>query len=104
MATQYLILNGKQAAKAQNAQWWDKVLGRAKFPQDVTEFLFVIVNHPSNDTAMVYVTDNEFNLVWPKLTPAERSTFMGNVKQESDPAVIKFKEDVAAAQPPMPGA
>lgn len=104
MATQYLILNGKQAAKAQNAQWWEKVLGRAKFPQDMTEFLFPIAPHPLYDTALVYVTDNEFNLVWPKMTPAERSTFLGNVKQESDPAVVQFKADIAAAQPPMPGA
>lgn len=103
MATQYLILNGKQAAKAQNAQWWEKVLGRKKLAMDVTEFLFMIVNHPADDTAMVYVTDNEFNMVWPTMTPAERSTFMGNVKQENDPAVIQFKADVEAARPKPPG-
>lgn len=102
MATQYLIISGKQAAKAQNAQWWEKVLGRAKFPQDVTSMLFMIVNHPTNDTALVYVTDPELAMVWPKLSTAEKNTFNANVKQENDPAVIQFKADVAAAQPPMP--
>lgn len=101
MATQYLILNDKQAAKAQNEDWWNKVLGHPKNQQDITALLFRIVGHPTNDTAMVYVTDAEFNMVWPKLTPAERSTFMGNVKQESDPAVIQFKADVQAALDPL---
>lgn len=104
MATQYLILNGKQAAKAQNAAWWEKVLGRAKFPQDVTSLLFYIVDHPANDTALVYVTDAELAMLWPKMSQAEKNAFNANVKQENDPAVVQFKADVAAALPPMPGA
>lgn len=101
MPTQYLILNGKQAAKAQNADWWVKVLGRPKHAQDVTEFLFMIVDHPANDTALVYVTEPELTALWPTLSQAEKNSFNNNVKQENDPAVIQFKADVAAAQPPL---
>lgn len=101
-ATQYIILNGKQAAIAQNAAWWGKVLGRVKFPQDVTAYLFFIQPHPTNDTAMVYVTQRELDMLWPNLSTPERNAFLANVKQESDPAVIAFKADVAAANPPIP--
>lgn len=100
MATQYLILNGKQAAKAQNEDWWSKVLGRPKNVQDVTSLLFMIVNHPTNDTAIVYVTDPELAMLWPKLSQAEKNAFNNNVKQENDPAVIQFKADVEASKPP----
>lgn len=102
MATQYIILNGKQAAKAQNEQWWVKILGRAKFPQDVTSMLFYIQDHPTNDTAMVYVTDAELARLFPLLTQPEKNAFNANVKQESDPAVIQFKADVTAANPGIP--
>lgn len=102
MPTQYIILNGKQAAKAQNASWWTSVLGRPKNAADVTVFLFMIVEHPTNDTALVYVTEPELTMLWPKLTQAQQNAFNSNVKQENDPAVVQFKADVAAAQPPLP--
>lgn len=102
MATQYLILTGKQAAKAQNEAWWEKVLGRAKLPQDVTSMLFMIVNHPTNDTALVYVTEKELGMIWPRMTLGEHNLFNSQVKQEDDPLVVQFKADVAAATPQLP--
>lgn len=93
MATQYIILSGRAAAAAQNAAWWEKVLGRTKLAGDVTSVLFRIVPHPTADTALVYVTDRELEMILPKLSASELSTFNAQVKQASDPAVIQFKAE-----------
>ena len=96
MATRYLILTGKQAAKAQSADWWNKVLGRLKLAIDVTEFLVRVIPHPTTDTALVVVDDASYALVTPKMTANEKNNLDANLLPATDPAVVAFLAAVAA--------
>ena len=99
MATRYYPLSTKQAALAQDQDWWEKVLGRAKFPQDVTEFLFGILVHPVNGTALLVVDDNGYNMVAPRLTPQQKAAVDAALLPETDPVVVAMKAAIAASMP-----
>jgi len=90
MATRYVLLSTRTAAKAQSADWWTKVLGRAKIALDVTEFLAMVLVHPSNGTALVVVSDETYATVTPKLTPAQKTTLDASLLLATDPTVVAF--------------
>jgi len=90
MATRYVLLNTKTAAKAQSADWWTKVLTRAKSPTDITTFLAMVLVHPVNGTALIVVSDEVYALVTPKLTAQEKTTLDASLLPATDPVVVAF--------------
>jgi hypothetical protein len=93
MATQYIAATTKDIAKSQNKDWWEKVLGRPKNPQDTTAYLFGIWQSQQSNQCMIAVTDNELAMIWPKLTTQEKNFFNANVLQANDPQVLAFFGD-----------
>lgn len=95
MATQYLILSTKQAAMAANEDYWNKVLGRLKLPQDITQYLCAVTTDPITDNSMLAVDDRSYGIVYQRLTLQQQQFLDLNLVGENDPRVIAIK----ASQP-----
>jgi hypothetical protein len=98
--TQYFPATAKEAAKTQNQQWWEKVLGYSVKPGDTTLYLFLIYTSQNTGNVLVEVNDSELMQLWPKLTKQEQNFFNSNVLQANDPKVTAF---FAETPPPLAG-
>lgn len=99
MATMYFPLSTKQLANVQDADFWVKFIRRAKFPLDVTEFLFPILSHPVTGASLLVVSDEQYADLVPKLS-AQDKTFLDNkLLPASDPEVAPILAAIAAAVP-----
>ena len=98
----YFIANDKHIAKANQKDYWEKILGHPKNPEDTTEFLCFVIDHPSNNTGLVVVDDWSYSVLTPKLTPQQKTILDQSLKPRDDPSVEQFFADLEAAQPPMP--
>lgn len=99
---QYYPLTDKQAALAQSADWWTKVLGRAKRPQDVTQFLFSVIVNPNTGQAFLVVDGSGYAELFPKLTPQQQAFVTSHLVQANDPSVVACLEAMHALVPTAP--
>ena len=99
MTIEYLQFNSKLLGQAKSQQWWETVLGRAKLPQDTTQFLVGILVSQVSNKAMAVVDDASLALVWPKLSAQEQNFYNANKLQATDPIVVAF---FAEQPPPIP--
>jgi len=100
MATQYLVTNNLGQAQAQSRNYWVKILGRAKRPEDTTEFMSSCLENPIDHKGVIIIRQPEYDRVYPLLTPQEKAFADANLLPESDPYIIAFLE---AIKPPLIG-
>ena len=62
-----LIFENAEDAVTRSRDAWEATLGRKKHPEDITEFLWSVVEHPQSKQGAVVLEDNEK----PELTTAE---------------------------------
>lgn len=97
--TQYMVANSLGQAQAQSKTYWEKILGRPKHTQDVTEFMSQSLENPLDHKGVIIIEDREYNLLYPKLTPQEKAFADANLLPASDPYVVSF---LAALPKPPP--
>jgi hypothetical protein len=91
MPTQYLVTNSLAQAKAQSKTWWERVLGHPKKAEDVSEFLVDCKENPVDmPRAVLIVTQEAYDEVYPKLTPQEKQFADANLLPETDPYAVAF--------------
>jgi hypothetical protein len=90
MPTQYLVANSLGQAKAQSKTYWEKILGRPKKTEDVTEFMSACIENPLDNKGVIVIQQSEYDLVYPKLTPQEKAFANANLKLASDPYIVAF--------------
>lgn len=100
MPTQYLVTNSLGQAQAQSKTYWEKILGRPKKTQDVTEFLSTCTENPIDHKGIISIEQTEYDILYPKLTPQEKAFADANLKPASDPYIAAFLE---AIKPPPIG-
>lgn len=69
-----IIYSDVKSARDRDRQAWVERLGRPKRPEDITEFLFGVVKHPTDGRAAMMVEDES------RLTAAEK----GQLVSEAD--------------------
>lgn len=67
-----LIFGSVQEARDRSREAWEAHLGRKKNPEDVTEFLWDVVEHPEDGRAVILLEENEK----PELTTAEEKAVL----------------------------
>lgn len=100
MATQYLVTNSLGQAQAQSKNYWEKILGRPKNQQDVTEFMSLCQENPIDHKGIITILDAEYNLLYPKLTPQEKAFADANLKPITDQYYQDFQAALMAAITP----
>ena len=93
MATQYLVMNSLGQAQAQSKVYWEKILGRPKNTQDVTEFMSQCDENPIDHKGIITIMDAEYNRLYPLLTPQEKAFADANLKPITD----QYYQDFLAA-------
>lgn len=69
----YLRFNTKQDAKQMDADFWVRILGHPKRPEDVSEFLFGSVGCQDGGWDYLILSEPWFTVIWPKLTAQEQN-------------------------------
>lgn len=100
--TLYFPLTDKQAALTQSADWWTKVLGRAKRPEDVTQYLFDVIVNPNNGQTFLVMDDDGYAKLLPKLTTQQKTFVASKILQANDPSVVACLAAIAASVPKPP--
>jgi len=77
--TMYLRYNTKQEAKQASADFWVRLLGHLKNPQDTTEFIFPTVGCQDGGWDYLILTEPLFSQLWPKLTAQEQNFLNANM-------------------------
>jgi hypothetical protein len=99
VATQYVLLTSQAVARAESEEFWNKVLGRLKLPQDITQFLFGILVDPVDGRALAVVTDASYSTLVPHLSNQEKQALDNKLRPAGDPQVILILGHIAAANP-----
>jgi len=69
----YLRFNTKQDAKQLDADFWVRILGHPKRPEDVTEFLFTTLGCLDGGWDYMIIAEPMYSMIWPKLTAQEQN-------------------------------
>jgi|SRR5262245_23132187 len=80
----YLRFSTKQECKQLDADFWTRILGRPKRPQDVTEFLFGSLGCKDGGHDYMVLIEPHFSQIWPKLTAQEQAFVDANMVPESN--------------------
>ena len=96
--TMYLRFNTKQECKQMSADFWTRILGHPKSPDDTTEFLFGALGCKDGAHDYLVLTEPYFSEIWPKLTPQEQNFLNANMVTASN---VQVQNCLASIQPPM---
>jgi hypothetical protein len=99
MPTQYLIMNSLGQAQAQSKTYWEKILGRTKYPQDTTEFMSLCEENPLDNKGIIIIEQPEYDRLYPLLTPQEKAFADANLKLASDPYIAAFLDAIKRQNP-----
>jgi len=77
--TMYLRFNTKQDCKQMSADFWERMLGHPKLPNDITEFLFGSVGCRDGGWDYMVLTEPLFSQLYPKLTAQEKNFVDANM-------------------------
>lgn len=99
MPTQYLVTNSLGQAQAQSKVYWERILGRAKKAEDVTEGLSLCMTNPLDGNGIIVIQQAEYDMVYPKLSVQEKAFADANLKPATDPYIAAFL--VAIAPKPL---
>jgi hypothetical protein len=98
--TMYLRFSTKQEAKQLSADFWTRILGRPKNPQDTSEFLFRSVGCKDGGHDYLVLSEPYFSQVWPKLTPQEQNFLDVNMVPMSNVQVQNCLASIVVPLPP----
>jgi len=77
--TMYLRFNTKQEAKNLSADFWVRILGHPKRPEDTTEFLFGSLGCKDGAHDYLVMYEPFFSQIWPLLTSQEQAFVDANM-------------------------
>jgi hypothetical protein len=77
--TMYLRYNTKQEAKQASTDFWLRLLGHPKNPQDISEFIFKTVGCQDGGWDYLILTEPLFSQLYPKLTAQEQNFVNANM-------------------------
>lgn len=88
MTMQYLSFATAAAASAQSSSDWAKVLGHPTISSNATKFLWAVLVHPTDGTALGQLSDETLATVMAKMTPAQQTARTAALMPASDPLVV----------------
>src|SRR5262245_6887690 len=97
--TMYLRFSDKASAKNLSADFWTRILGHPKRPQDITEFLFASLGCQDGNHDYLELKEPWFTDLWPKLTPQEQSFLDANMVPFSNVQVQNCWNSIPRNQP-----
>lgn len=100
MPTQYLVTNSLGQAEAQSKNYWEKILGRPKNTQDITEFMSQCDENPIDNKGIITIEQREYDRLYPLLTPQEKAFADANLKPVTDQYYQDFLAALEASRPP----
>jgi len=71
--TMYLRFNTKADAQTANADYWTRILGHPKNPQDTTQFTFQALGCLNGGWDYLVLTEPLFSQLWPFLSATEQN-------------------------------
>ena len=78
--------------------WWDRIVGHPKRPEDVTEFSCEVISHPTiANRNYAILTDSIKAQVFPLLSPQEMNFVNANKVPESNQGVQETLQAVRVA-------
>src|SRR5262245_7677840 len=95
--TMYLRFSTKQEAKQLDADFWVRILGHPKRPEDVSEFLFGSLGCKDGAHDYLMLVEPEFSRIWPLLTPQEQAFVDANMVPASN---VQVQNCLASIKPP----
>src|SRR5262245_59290091 len=92
----YLRFSDKAAAKNTSADFWTRILGHPKLPEDTTEFLFASLGCKDGAHDYLVLTEPYFTEIWPKLTTQEQTFLDANMVPVSN---VQVQNCIASITP-----
>src|SRR5262245_59022288 len=96
--TMYLRFSTKQEAKNLSADFWTRILGHPKLPEDTTEFLFGTLGCKDGAHDYLVLIEPFFSQIWPKLTPQEQTFVDTNMVPASN---VQVQNCINSTIPPI---
>jgi len=98
--TMYLRFSSKDLERQSSADFWTRILGRPKRPEDVTELIFDSLGCRDGAHDYMVLIEPLYSELWPKLTPSEQAFLDANLVPVSNVQVQSCLASLPKPNPP----